>query len=137
DGSAACGCDFLQLAPGEERNPLTIRRKERATRIISACERGRLQLIETTDVKLRCLARTLLRSERQQLAVWRKHSGSSDVDCQRRVSPDVGVHAYRWRWHLEPPGWPRQEYGSRGEPEDTGNRPRQSACSRRAHVMTG
>ena len=44
--------NLSQLPIGEEREPLSIRRKHRHERIVGARERRRLELIEAADVDL-------------------------------------------------------------------------------------
>ena len=57
DDRPACHRDFLQLAAGEERDPLAVRREERQPASSVPIERRRFELIEAADVQLPDLAR--------------------------------------------------------------------------------
>ena len=72
DRRAAGDRDLLQLAAGEERDPLAVRREERAGRILGAGKRRGLQLIELPDEELRPGLPVGLRDKRQRRPVRRQ-----------------------------------------------------------------
>ena len=71
DGGSSCGSDLLELASGEEPDPLAVGGEERVRGTFGAGKRSSFELVESTDVDLRHTT-GFPRDEREVVSVRRE-----------------------------------------------------------------
>ena len=131
DRRAAGDRDLLQLAAGEERDPLAVRREERAGGALGAGERRRLQLVELADEEPRArppaARQTRASSRRATGSPTRRAIVGSDASAPMLASSLRGV-GHRRRTPRRPQ---HEQHQRQRDAASAGDRPRQRASPER------